>query len=211
MTSHDRVQLFESWASSYDADVEDAVGFPFEDYQRVLATVVESAQASPGSTVLDLGTGTGHLAQMFARLGCVVTGVDFSSAMLEIAQARSPNAQFRQIDLLGDWGAIAGMRVDRIVSAYLFHEFTPETQIALIVRLVQEHLAPGGRFVLADIGFATHAEWTRAHQALRGIWDEDEHYWRADEAVNRLALGGLQANYVQVTPYSGVFVICTPG
>jgi SAM-dependent methyltransferase len=43
----------------------------------------------PGQAVLDLGTGTGHLAIPFARRGARVTGVDVSAGQLDVAVRRA--------------------------------------------------------------------------------------------------------------------------
>lgn len=205
MSSGNRLDLFDEWAATYDESVEAASGFPFQDYHRVLTTLVEMADARPGMTVLDVGTGTGNLAQRFAGIGCTVTGIDLSPSMLRIARKRVPSAAFLQVDLQDDWAAIAEQRFDIIVSAYVLHEFTLESKIALIARLLQHHVRPDGRLLIADIGFATRVEWKQAHEDLRGVWDEDEHYWRADEALEILAERDLSADYIQVTPYAAVF------
>jgi ubiquinone/menaquinone biosynthesis C-methylase UbiE len=47
------------------AQAED--GFPFDGYERVLDVVVHAAGASAGMRVLDVGTGTGNLAERFLR------------------------------------------------------------------------------------------------------------------------------------------------
>jgi demethylmenaquinone methyltransferase/2-methoxy-6-polyprenyl-1,4-benzoquinol methylase len=55
----------------------------------------------PGQTAVDVCTGTGKLAhELLARVdpGGRVIGVDFSSAMLEVARAREPRATFVQGD-----------------------------------------------------------------------------------------------------------------
>ncbi len=57
-------------------------GFPHELLERLAARGI----ARTGARVVDLGTGTGSFARLFAQRGCLVTGVDIAAALL--AQAR---------------------------------------------------------------------------------------------------------------------------
>ena len=100
----ERQELFDDWAETYDEGLEDAAGFPFEGYTRVLGEVVGGAEVGAGATILDVGTGTGALAARFAGLGCRVLGVDYSGKMLAGARRNVPNAEFEQLDLLGRLG-----------------------------------------------------------------------------------------------------------
>ena len=50
-------------------------GFPSELIERLAALGV----ARPGARVVDLGTGAGSLARLFAERGCEVTGVDIAA------------------------------------------------------------------------------------------------------------------------------------
>jgi hypothetical protein len=38
-------------------------------------------------------------------------------------------------------------------------------------------------------------------------WDEDEHYWAADETISACEQAGLRATYQQVSSCGGVFAI----
>jgi SAM-dependent methyltransferase len=49
----------------------------------------DSIQLRPGSTVLDVATGTGHVALAAARRFCVTTGIDFVPALVETATVRA--------------------------------------------------------------------------------------------------------------------------
>jgi len=53
-----------------------------------------------GGRVVDLGCGTGILAQRLAAAGCEVLGVDASPAMVALARRRAPAARFRVASLL---------------------------------------------------------------------------------------------------------------
>lgn len=98
----ERNELFNRWTGSYNASLENTDGFPFEGYERVLSGVVGGAKVGAGTKVLDVGTGTGALAGRLVKLGCSVTGVDFSEKMLEKAGRNVPEADFQQLDLLSE-------------------------------------------------------------------------------------------------------------
>lgn len=58
-------------------------------------------------TVLDVGTGTGRAAVALARRGAVVTGVDASAEMLEVAKRRASDAGVKVTFATGDAHALA--------------------------------------------------------------------------------------------------------
>src|SRR5438034_1657470 len=48
-----------------------------------------------GLTVLDAGCGTGYLSKRLGERGALVTGIDFSERMIELARAKHPDIDFR--------------------------------------------------------------------------------------------------------------------
>ncbi len=61
---------------------------------------VELAKVGPGDRALDLCCGHGVVAKGLVETGAVVTGVDFSPAMLEVARATVPGAGFEAGDAM---------------------------------------------------------------------------------------------------------------
>ena len=179
-----RVTLFDAWAARYDTAV--AAGgqdFPFAGYDEVLATAVRAAGARPSLRVLELGIGTGNLAERFVAAGCQVWGLDFSAAMLAQARVRLPQVHLVQADLLAAWPLAARPLVDRIIAAYVLHEFDLHDKIRLLQRAAHNFLATGGFLVVADIAFPTTAVRAAAAERWARWWDEDEFYWAADESI----------------------------
>ena len=66
----------------------------------VVPTLVEAASAGPGCKALDLCCGHGNVAAGLVKAGAQVTGLDFSPAMLEMARADVPEAQFVEGDAM---------------------------------------------------------------------------------------------------------------
>ena len=206
MSRRDSVELFDHWAGDYDHSVRSATGFPFAGYEQVLNEIARLAHTTPGMTILDLGTGTGNLAARFVHLGCTVWGIDFSAEMLAKARVKVPEAEFVEADLLSEWPHEVQRRFDRIVSAYSLHEFDLGTKVKLLRELSHRYLQANGRIVVGDIAFSTTEARDGAHGQWPDLWDEDEHYWIADETVEASRLARFWAKYTQVSPVGGVFV-----
>jgi putative AdoMet-dependent methyltransferase len=214
----ERRLLFDKWAESYDESVKESSGFPHEGYERVLDLVAARARVEPGMEVLDLGIGTGNLAARLLDLGCRVWGLDFSLKMLARAHAKFPQIELIKADLGGDWPIDVDHRFDRVVSAYVLHEFDLESKVRLLCKLVRDHVFEGGRVVVGDVSFLTRVARDEAPERYgkrrdeetgeeRIIWDEEEFYWAADEASDALGEHGLRVSYEQVSFCGGVYVI----
>jgi putative AdoMet-dependent methyltransferase len=203
----DRTPLFDNWAKNYDRSVQGAAGqFPFDGYDTVLDQVVALSAVQTGMKVLDVGTGTGNLAARFAAQGCEVWGIDFSPKMLEKAREKVPAGHFLEVDARGNFPAELPTSFDRIISAYVLHEFDLPNKLNILHQWVG-YLAPGGCMVIGDIAFSSKADLEAAHQRWKDRWDEDEFYWSADEAIPALQRAAFDIEYQQVSSCGGVFVI----
>ncbi|MBE2197483.1 MAG: class I SAM-dependent methyltransferase [Anaerolinea sp.] len=127
--------------------------------------------------------------------------------MLAQARDRRPQLNLVQADLLAAWPDAIQPPFDRIVSAYVLHEFDLPTKIRLLQRAAQHYLAPDGFIVIADIAFPTTAIRAAAAQHWAELWDDEEFYWAADEDIAACARVGLQATYQQISRCAGVFKV----
>ena len=199
---------FDDWAETYDQSLLEPVEFPFDGYDRVLQTILRRAAPQPGQPVLDLGTGTGNLALLFAAKGCRLTCADFSEAMLAKARQKLPGAAFLLHDLREKLPQTLTQPFAHIVSAYVFHHFDLDQKIRICADLVRNHLVPGGSLLIGDISFPSQAAQDTFRQGIPD-W-EDEFYWLADQALAGLEKAGLTAAHLRVSPCAGVYILQAP-
>lgn len=76
---------YQQFAYLYDQLMQDA---PYDEWVRFVKAKLAKYQVV-GKSLLDLACGTGELSVRFAKEGFAVTGVDLSSDMLAVAQAKS--------------------------------------------------------------------------------------------------------------------------
>jgi tRNA (cmo5U34)-methyltransferase len=127
----------------------DMVRAEVPDYEQLQQVVAEAAGDIPANTILDLGTGTGETLRHVARRhpSARLIGVDESDRMLAVARKVVPAADLRVARLQDE---LPEGPFDLVVSALAVHHLdAPEK--ATLFRRVAARLAPGGRFVLADV------------------------------------------------------------
>lgn len=130
----------------------DALGARYEqafaelpEQHRALDWLVQ--RLDPGSSVLDVGSGTGRpAAERLSAAGMRVLGIDVSATMVQLARERVPAAQFRQEDARtfrsepGSWDAVCAFFALLILS---------RTQLDACLQRLADWLAPGGNLVFA--------------------------------------------------------------
>ena len=125
---------------------------PFERVAAELTDIhddlVAAIDPQPGESVLDVACGTGGIAERVARRGAEVTGVDFSSTLVETARRRAEDEGLSIRYELGDAEVLpyGDASFDVVVSAF-GHMFAPD-QVAAAGELARV-CRPGGRLGLA--------------------------------------------------------------
>jgi putative AdoMet-dependent methyltransferase len=165
-------KLFDTWASTYSRDLENANGI-LEGYETSIETASQVCPVTQGMHVLDIGIGTGNFAQRLEAKGAVVSGIDLSEAMVAECQKLHPNYELRT----GTFQSIpfAESAFDVIVSSFCFHE-VPAGQRLEACREVYRVLREGGHLCLLDIIFASKSAMAEARSHMLSHWDESEEY-----------------------------------
>lgn len=148
------------------AEVYDFEHDPFDDD----LVLYEALARRVGGTVLEVGCGTGRLANALARRGFSVIGVDPSPAMLEVARHRGAGlGTVRYLE-----GDAVSLPVDEPVGLVIFaldtfaHLLTAEEQITAL-RRVRGLLRRRGRLIL-DLSAPDPATWIREDSVLVHAW-----------------------------------------
>lgn len=139
----DYAQLYDLLYQDKDYDAEVAL------LERIFAR-----HALTGTSVLDLGCGTGQHAIRLAKRGFDVTGVDRSGEMLRIARVKaeqtldelSPQPSFVEGDITSVRLGGAPFDVALMMFAVLGYQVTNEA-VRAALRTVRTHLRPGALFV----------------------------------------------------------------
>ena len=115
-------------------------------HHRWRERAADLARVRPGSSVLDVATGTGDLAVELARRGAEVVGADFSEGMLERARLKSPAVRWEQANALAL--PYPDDAFDAATVGFGARNFSDlEQGLREMVRVVR----PGGRVVVLEI------------------------------------------------------------
>ena len=178
---------FDLWADGYDKSVglsDEENTYPFAGYKDVLGTIYKTIMEKKNAVVLDIGFGTGTLTTKLYENGCPIYGQDFSARMIELASEKMPNAHLYQGDFTqGLVEPLLAQNYDFIVATYSLHHLTDEQKVSFL-RVLQDHLNPGGQILIGDVAFETRAELEQCRKDSGDAWDDDEIYFVVDELRN---------------------------
>jgi SAM-dependent methyltransferase len=173
----DRAAAAAEWFESH-ADEWDAIRSLHVAEEQVEAAMATALGGARIERLIDIGTGTGRMLELFAPRAKRALGIDRSSEMLRLARAKLSerglgNTELRQADLyalpMPDGGAD---------TAILHHVLHFAQQPSAAIREAARVLAPGGRLLIAD--FAPHDREelrSREGHARLGFSDEQMLGW----------------------------------
>lgn len=196
-------------ACGYDEDVRDEGNPIREGYSATLAWVSERAKIRDRDVVVDLGCGTGNLAQHLPA-HCELHCVDISENMLALARKKlngKPEVNYICSDLLAYFEDKEHC-FDRVVSTYAVHHLT-QPEKGLLFMAVARSLRPGGRVAFGDLMFESDPSRDQYLEHLRRDGNapladeiEDEFFWSVDHAIAGLQQAGFATEHTQISTLS---------
>jgi SAM-dependent methyltransferase len=132
-------------AGRFDDRVENYVAYRPGYPSGVIDFLRDELGLTPGSTVADVGSGTGILSELLLEAGCKVVGVEPNDAMRAAAESRLKSfAEFRSVKGTAEATTLEGASADFVTAAQAFHWFDAGRARAEFRRI----LKPGGWVVL---------------------------------------------------------------
>ncbi|PTQ10939.1 ArsR family transcriptional regulator [Sphingomonas oleivorans] len=173
----DRVAAAEQYFAAHAAEW-DAIRSLHVAEAQVEAAIAEALGTGPVGRLVDIGTGTGRMIELFGGDATSAIGIDRSPEMLRFARAKlgdNPQVELRQADMYAL--PLANGSADTVIVHQVLHYAQqPGAAISEAARL----LVPGGRLLIVD--FASHERedlrMQDAHARL-GFADEQIGKWFA--------------------------------
>lgn len=166
----DRAASAAAWFENH-ADEWDAIRSLHVAESEIEAAMATVLGDQPIDTLIDIGTGTGRMLELFGARARTALGIDRSSEMLRLARAKlagAANTELRQADLYALPMADGAADV-----AILHHVLHYAQQPGAAIREAGRVLAPGGRLLIVD--FAPHdREELRSQSAHVRLGFDDE-------------------------------------
>jgi len=158
-------------------------------YERLQREATDATRPVAAGSILELGTGTGETARrvLSAHPGARLLGLDASATMLAAARTALAGHDVRlEVGRLED--PLPPGPFDLVVAALAVHHLDG-AQKARLFRRIGDLLAPGGRFVLADL--VVPADPADAVTALHPGYDKPS---SLEDQLRWLAHAGLRAH-----------------
>ncbi|MBT3262168.1 class I SAM-dependent methyltransferase [Candidatus Woesearchaeota archaeon] len=134
-------EAYKQWAHRYDKDLQ----YLFESEEEKILPLIGNVK---GKQVLDLGCGTGRYSVLLAKRGAIVTAIDFSEEMIEVAKTRAKKEgvriNFIVLDIRKKLPVLE--KFDLILSMLVLNHFKHPN---LILNKVNKALKLGGEYIIS--------------------------------------------------------------
>jgi len=181
-------------------------GFPNDGYFKMNDYLAEVLIIKETTKILEIGIGTGILAEKLAHQGAIIYGIDYAEKMLEETKKKIPHANLYCCDIFdGLPKEIASVKFDYIIASFVFHLFIYEDQFKLIKQLIK-NLTPKGQFILAGPAFANAEEVVRYQTENKITWSPDVYFIVFDLYEGTLNQMNLNSNFNIISPCCGFII-----
>ncbi len=102
-TPEDNEDYYDAFASTYDADFSDALGWR---YPAAIAAAYRDAATKTDTPIADIGCGTGLMASALNFPREQIDGIDISAEMLRVSEEKKLYRSLYKVDLTKDLGVI---------------------------------------------------------------------------------------------------------
>lgn len=200
--------LFNNWASTYNESVrksEEEGSYPFAGYSNIKLEIFKEISRSNKKDVLDMGVGTGEITGALYDLGYNITGIDFSSKMIELAQKKMPNAKMIQSSFL-EVTKYLDKKYDYIIFNYSIHHLEYDKQVDLLANLY-DYLNNNGIILIGDVSTMNDIDMGKLRNKYISIWDDEEYYPIASKYTSHDKLDLYQFRFVNFNEVAGLFYL----
>lgn len=125
---------------------------------------LRAVNARKGMKILDAGCGAGGACVEADKLGCEVTGIDASAALLEVARRRLPSASFQEADLESLPFSDSEFDATIAVNSVLYAD-----DVARAMRELARVTRSGGRLVITNWGKPEDCDVSDVLDAIMGL------------------------------------------
>jgi ubiquinone/menaquinone biosynthesis C-methylase UbiE len=198
----DRAASAERYFASHAADWDELRSLHIAETE-VEAAVARALGDRPVGELIDIGTGTGRMLELFGRAARRALGVDRSPEMLRLARVKLAQAGVQSELRQGDMYAlpVASGSADTVILHQVLHYAQqPGAAVAEAARL----LAPGGRLLIVDFAPHDHEELRARDQHVRlGFADEVVARWMEEAGLEARIVDHLEGGELTVTIWLG--------
>ena len=201
---HDRAEAARRYFEAHAATWESVRALHVED-AKIERAIAELLADRPIGTLLDIGTGTGRMLELFAPRADGALGIDRSSEMLRLARVKLDEAGISGASLRqGDMYALplSDGSVDSIILHQVLHYAQqPGAAIAEAARV----LSPGGQLLVIDFAQHDRAELKEQDAHLRlGFADDAMRGWFTAAGITLDRIERLGGGALTVILWRGV-------
>jgi predicted TPR repeat methyltransferase len=197
-------ETFDAFAAGFEQRLVDELEYRVP---QMLAALVIRADRAPPVEVLDLGCGTGLVADALAGLvensTMRLTGVDLSSRMLDEARRKGRYAALHEGDVTGWLVAAPAASFDLVMAADVFIYIG---ELDAVFAAVARTLRPGGRFAFS-VETCADGDWQLRSS---GRYAQSDTYIRSLARSAGLAIDARKAVMVRRGVEGALFVLAVP-